>query len=258
MPTAREMMGIGSEWLRAIFSAPSEQHLSAVTRLQAGTRGTLARQRSRELRASNYSQNYAASAASRDGSPSRTSSCYRGRGTSEVADGAGYARALARDAEARAAALPRSFSDEQPDAAAGPGIGEACTTVGVMLHDMLDVLGMSNCEPNGRRADGGGERPPPVRPGSSSALRSPGSGGALRGAGTPTRWRADSETPRRVSFAGRMIPATAPESAAAASINEDTSESFSSVSGGAGVLAGGGGGSGCREWRIDMSHIARR
>ena len=29
MPTAREMMGIGSEWLRAIFSAPSEQHLSA-------------------------------------------------------------------------------------------------------------------------------------------------------------------------------------------------------------------------------------
>ena len=42
-----------------------------------------------------------------------------------------YARSLARDAEARAAALPRSISDEQPDAAAGPGIGEACTRVGV-------------------------------------------------------------------------------------------------------------------------------
>ena len=41
-------------------------------------------------------------------------------------------------------------------------------------------------------------------------------------------------------------------------VDEDTSESFSSVSGGAGVLAGGGGGGGCREWRIDMSHIARR
>ena len=50
MPTAREMMGIGSEWLRAIFSAPSEQHLSAVTRLQAGTRGMQARRASQTKR----------------------------------------------------------------------------------------------------------------------------------------------------------------------------------------------------------------